>query len=164
MDKSGGNQADVQYAALHWQSPDHIKYERGPVWYTIFAVVVVALLVAAIVLKQYIFAGLVPIMAVALFLYIRKTENSTHDYAVTNEGVYIDSILYPFSAFKNFGVVEGHDHPMVRLTPNDRFKVMLTLYFPIEKGEELVDVLAQYLPMVKMSPDFFDIILHKLRI
>lgn len=126
-------------------------------------VVFIGLFASAIWLKQYFFAVLVVVMCVALIIYVSR-KSPTHQYTVTNEGVYIDGVLYAYSKFHAFGVIKDHAFDTIRLIPNGRLGVAISLHFPEEIGEQLVDTLAQYLPMKNMKADLFDIILHGLKL
>ena len=50
------------------------------------------------------------------------------------------------------------------LTPRKRFQIGQTLYFPEEVGEQLVDMLAERLPMKEVAPDAIDRLLAKLHL
>jgi hypothetical protein len=48
--------------------------------------------------------------------------------------------------------------------PRKRFSPAVTVYFPKEKGEEIVDVFGARLPMEEVKLDLIDKIVRKLRI
>ena len=134
------------------------------VWYIGFGAVVLALIAIAIfIFKSPTFAVLVPVMAVALVLYVRRPP-TTIDYIVSRKGIYINDRLYTFDQFKAFEVVAQEAGNYVTLTPRKRFQLGLHIYFPADIGENLVDMLAARLPMKETKPDIVDRLLAKLRL
>ena len=53
---------------IAWNAPEGVQVQRGKIWYVIFAIILIGLMALAIlVFKNWTFAALLPIMAVALF-------------------------------------------------------------------------------------------------
>ena len=149
---------------LRWQGTEYLQNNRGTLWYVVFGVVtVVAVFVAIVFLKSITFAVLVPVMVVALLVYVRR-DPEILQYILSRKGLYINDKLYPYSQFKAFGIVSSQpSHPAV-LVPRKRFQIAQTVYFPQEIGEQLVDMLAERLPMTDIEPDAIDKMLAKIRL
>lgn len=149
---------------VRWQALEYMQHQHEPIWYVGFSVVVLALIAVAIfVFKSPTFAVLVPVMAVALALYVRRPP-ATIDYIVSRKGIYVNDRLYTFDQFKSFSVVKQETANHVVLIPRKRFQLGQNIYFPTEVGENLVDMLAARLPMKEASPDIVDKLLAKLRL
>lgn len=149
---------------VHWQAHEYIHHEKSPMWFVIFAVVVLALMAAAIFLMQAItFAILIPVMAVALIVYSHRPPRLL-DYTLSSKGLYINDELYPFVDFKSFGVIHDGEEYSVMLIPVKRFRMGVSVYFPEEAGEAIVDMLGARLPMRELHIDVVDRLIHKLRI
>ncbi len=151
-------------AVLHWDSPEYLTHDRDKIWYVIFGVITLALMAIAIFLiKSVSFAVLIPVMALALFVYTHRIPQILH-YTLSRQGVHVNDRLFPYDMFKSFAVDSRNGNHAVILLPRKRFQLGLTAYFPEEVGEPLVDMLAARLPMQDHSPDFIDRLLAKLRI
>jgi hypothetical protein len=151
-------------AVLRWQGPEYIEHDRGGRWYVVFAIVTLILIAAAIFLiRSWTFAILIPVMAVALFVYTRRPP-AIIDYTVSRKGVHVNDRLYSYDEFRSFSVVSHAGAHSVLLVPRKRFHMGVTAYFPEEVGEALVDMLAARLPMQTHTPDSIDKLLAKLRI
>lgn len=149
---------------VHWRASEYIHYNKGVIWFVLFAIIVILLMVAAIFLIQSItFAILVPVMAAALLVYIFRPPR-TLDYTLGRQGLHVNDTLYPFTDFKGFGVVRDGNEYSVMLIPTKRFRMSVSVYFPEDLGEEIVDLLAARLPMQELHLDIVDKIIHKLRI
>ena len=149
---------------VHWQATEYIHHERNTPWFIAFAVVVVVLMAVAIFLMNSVtFAILVPVMAAALLVYIHRPPRML-DYTLSRQGLHVNDHLYTFSEFKGFGVIHDGQEYSVMLLPVKRFHQGVSVYFPEEAGEAIVDLLGARLPMQELHLDFVDKILRKLRI
>ena len=149
---------------IRWQALEYMQHQHEPIWYIGFgATVLILIAVAIFVFKSPTFAVLVPVMAVALALYVRRPP-ATIDYTVSRKGIHVNDRLYTFDQFKSFSVVRQETTNHVVLIPRKRFQLGQNIYFPTEIGERLVDMLAARLPMKEISPDIIDKLLAKLRL
>ena len=149
---------------IRWQALEYMQHQHEPIWYVGFgATVLILSAVAIFVFKSPTFAVLVPVMAVALALYVRRPP-ATIDYTVSRKGIHVNDRLCTFDQFKSFSVVRQETTNHVVLIPRKRFQLGQNIYFPTEIGEKLVDMLAARLPMKEASPDIIDKLLAKLRL
>ena len=149
---------------VRWQAAEYIYREKNKVWYIIFAIVVLALMALAIfAFRSNTFAVLIPVMAAALVIYSRRAPTQL-DYTLSRKGLHIDDKLYPYEQFKEFGLIHGDDQFSVMLVPRERFKPGVTVYFPEEVGESVVDMLAARLPMHDIKLDPIDRFIRMLKI
>jgi hypothetical protein len=151
-------------AVLRWQGPEYVEHDRGVKWYIVFVIVAITLMAAAIFLiKSITFTILIPVMALALFVYTRRPAQYIN-YTVGRKGIHVNDKLYPYADFKAFAVNTRDGASSIIVIPRKRFQMALIAYFPEEVGEALVDMLAARLPMQTYAPDFMDKLLTKLRI
>ena len=149
---------------VRWQASEYIQRDKGLVWYVVFGLIVVILMVIAIVvMRAWTFAVLIPVMAAALIVYTRRPPRVI-SYTLSRQGLHINDQLHSFAEFKNFTVIHGDDEYSVLLVPTKRFKPGVSVYFPEEAGEAVVDMLAARLPMEESRLDLVDRIIRKLRI
>lgn len=149
---------------VHWQASEYIHHQKSPVWFVAFAAVVIVLTVVAIFLIESItFAILIPVMAAALLVYSHRPPHVLN-YTLSRQGLHINDRLYPFAQFKGFGVIHDGSEYSVMLLPVKRFQPGVSVYFPEESGEAIVDMLAARLPMQDLHLDVIDQVIRKLRI
>lgn len=149
---------------VHWQAHEYIHREKNSLWYVILGIIVIVFMTVALLLMHSItFAVLIPVMAVALVVYAQRPPHLI-DYVLSRQGLHVNDRLYGFAEFKNFAVMHGDDEYSIMLVPIKRFKPGVTIYFPEEKGEAVVDVLASRLPMEEAHIDPIDRLIRKLRI
>lgn len=150
---------------ITWSAQEYIHLDRSPLWFIIFVVVVLGLIAASIFLLQsWSFALLIVVMAAALLVYIRRPPR-TLTYALSPmQGLYVGEKLYTFDEFKAFGLIQDADSNSIMLIPRKRFAPGVSVYFPVEAGERIVDILGQRLPMENLKLDIVDVIVRKLRL
>jgi hypothetical protein len=149
---------------IHWKADEYIHHEKNLLWFVIFTLVAMAFTAMAIFLiRSLTFAILVPVMAAALLVYVRRPPRLI-DYTLSSKGIHINDHLYSFADFKAFGVVRDGAEYSVMLLPTKRFRPGTTIYFPEEAGEAIVDMLGARLPMQELHLDAVDKIIRKLRI
>jgi hypothetical protein len=149
---------------VRWQATEYIHREKSPTWFIFFAIICIALVTIAIFLIQSItFAILIPVMAAALIVYARRPPRIL-DYTLSKQGLHVNDHLYAFGEFKGFAVVHGDDEYSVLLIPIKRFRPGVSVYFPEEAGEAIVDMLAARLPMQELHLDMVDQVIRKLRL
>lgn len=158
--------ASFQHAEpVQWVAKEYIDADRNWLWFVIFFIVVIGLIALDIFfMKAYTFSALAIVMAVALIIYIKRPPRDIKYTLSADQGLYIGEKLQHFSEFKSFGVVNDRDHHFILLIPTKRFRPGVSVYFPDEVGEKIVDILGSRLPMENMKLDIIDIIVRKLRL
>ena len=155
---------DDDAALLRWESAEYVHHSRGAIWYVVFGLATLAAVAVAIfVVKSITFAILIPVMVLALLVYIRRAPD-TIQYTLSRKGLHVNDKLYAYDLFKSFGIVTHNNMHSAILVPRKRFQLGQTVYFPEEIGEPLVDMLASRLPMKDLAPDAIDRLLAKLRL
>ncbi len=148
-----------------WTAQEYVHATRGVWWYVVFTLVVIGLVAVDIVLlRSWTFSVLVVVMAAALFVYFRRPPRDIQYSLSGRQGLYIGERLYHLSDFRAFGVVEDEGRHSIMLIPTKRFAPAVSVYFPEEVGERIVDILGQRLPMEAMKLDAIDVMVRKLRL
>lgn len=147
-----------------WVAHEYIHQEKGTTWFLLFGIVVVILMAVSIfVMGSVSFAILLAVIAVVVVVYSRRPPREL-TYSLTDSGLVIDDRLHSFDDFKSFGVIRDGQDFSVMLIPTQRFQPGITVYFPEEQGEDIVDVLGSRLPMKDLKLDVVDRIVRLLRL
>ena len=148
---------------IAWQAEEYIQGAKQPIWYVGFAVVVIILVAVAILTKAWTFIVLIIVMSAAALVYAHRPPRILN-YSLSNKGVHINDMLHPLGEFKSFGVTTDTGRNALVLLPVKRFRPSMTIYFPTEVGEVLVDTLGGYMQMQDVRLDAFDKIARKLHL
>jgi hypothetical protein len=152
-------------APVTWSAEEYVHADKSPVWFVVFVIVVIGLIAADIFLIQsWTFSVLVIVMAVALMVYIRRPPRTLTYGLSAKQGLYIGEKLHHFEEFKSFGLIQDGVHHSIMLIPTKRFAPGVSVYFPEEAGERIVDILGQRLPMENLKLDLIDVVVRKLRL
>lgn len=150
---------------VHWTASEYVHGEKNWIWFVIFAIVVIALVAIDLILIQsYTFSVLVVVMAAAVLVYSRRSPKEVSYTLSIDQGLYIGEKLYHFSDFKSFGLIRDNDQHSIMLIPIKRFAPGVSVYFPDEVGERIVDILGARLPMENLKLDMIDIIVRQLHL
>lgn len=156
---------EVDEPPVSWTANEYVDLPKGVIWYGAAVAVVLALIAVDIFfLKSYTFSVLLVVMAVALFIYSSRPPRSIQYTLSGRQGLYVGEKLYHLSEFRSFGLIDDDGHHSIMLIPVKRFAPGVSVYFPEEAGEQIVDILGQRLPMETIKLDVFDIVIRKLRL
>ncbi|MBQ6130595.1 hypothetical protein IJI72_02835 [Candidatus Saccharibacteria bacterium] len=148
--------------SVNWEAEEYIQAEKNGGWYLGLVVVTAVLVLASVLLRWWTFTVLIVLSAVALVIYAKRPPRMLH-YSLTSKGLSEGNRLYSYEDFRSFGVLMEGAKPAIVLTPRKRFSPRVTVYFPEERGEEIVDAFGAKLPMGEVKLDFLDKVVKMLR-
>lgn len=155
----------VNNISVHWSASEYISQEKDWIWYVFFGLIVAAFIAIDIfLLKEFTFSILVVVMAFAVVVFSKRPPRTVNYTLTGNQGLYIDEKLYHFNDFRAFGILKDHGQHTIMLIPTKRFSPSVSVYFPEEVGEKIVDILGNRLPMEQVKLDIIDIIVQKIRL
>ena len=156
--------AEIQSPEVNWTASEFIAHDKSPTWYLgLGGTAIVLALFAFFVMHDMI--ALVSIIFVAvLFGAVASHKPRTLQYSIDASGITIGKKTYAFGEFKSFGVVREEAFSNVTFMPLKRFSPPLSIYYPPEEEEKIVQALAAYLPMAPIRPDFIDGILRRVHL
>ena len=150
---------------VNWVASEYVHLEKNALWFVTFAFVVLGLIATDVfLLKSWTFSLLVIVMAVAIIVYIRRPPREIQYGLSGKHGLYIGEKLYNLTDFKAFGLIRDGEHHSIMLIPVKRFAPGVSVYFPEEVGEKIVDILGARLPMETLKLDMIDVIVRRLRL
>lgn len=151
---------------VHWIALEYISAEKGSLWFIVFGIVAAILIAVDILfIKSYTFSVLVVVMALAVVILSRRPPRQINYTLSGQQGLYVGEDLHHFSEFKAFGLINDDEgNHSIMLTPIKRFSLGVSVYFPQEVGEQIVDILGARLPMQELKLDIVDKIVRALRL
>ena len=156
---------DSKDTPVTWTAQEYVHIDKSPIWFVLFVIIVLGFIAIDIfLLKSYTFSALVVVMAVAVVIYTRRPPRTLTYGLSARQGLYVGEKLYHFDEFKSFGLIPDGEHNSIMLIPTKRFAPGVSVYFPTEAGEQIVDILGQRLPMEDLKLDIIDIVVRKLRL
>ena len=149
--------------AVEWEAQEYITHEKNTGWFVGLIVVALALVALSIWLRWWSFTVLIVVSAIALLMYAVRPPRKLK-YVLSSRGLKEGSKTYKYDEFKSFGVLRDGTNFAIVLVPRKRFSPAVTVYFPENKGEQIVDMFGARLPMEEVKLDMLDKIVKFLRI
>lgn len=155
--------AELKAKTVKWQAKEYITHDKNAGWYIGLAIVGIALVALSIWLQWWTFTALIVVSVISLLLYVIRPPRELK-YSVDAKGLTEGEKTYSFEEYRAFGILQDDTNFAIVLMPRKRFSPAVTVYFPKEKGEEIVDIFGARLPMEEVKLDILDKMVRKLRI
>lgn len=148
---------------VSWTASEYIDHEKRAGWF--LAVAGIAAVTAAIIylLTHDVVNGIVIIIVGGLFAVSGARRPRTLQYALDARGVHIANKFYDYGELKSFSVMDEGGLSSIQLFQFKRFTTPITLYFPPDQEETIVNFLGSYLPHETRSHDPIDRLMRKVR-
>lgn len=147
-----------------WQAKEYVHHEKNSTWFIAFGIIMALLMaLAAVFMRSWTFSALLVVIGIVI-LVLAKRPPRVMNYSLSEKGLHIGDTLHSFSDFRAFGVIHDGQEYSIMLIPTKRFFPGITVYFPEESGEEIVDALGSRMPMQELHLDIIDRIVRKLRL
>lgn len=132
-----------------WAAPEYEFKAKTRDWYWTVGIISSALVVTSLIFGNFLFAVVLAISAFTLTLFSTKEPRIMH-VSVSDKGVRVDNLLYPYPSLRSFGIdEEHHSGPKLFLKPK-KLAPLVTL--PIRSVD--TDDLRKYLD-TKLDEEVF---------
>ena len=154
-----------------WSATESVAQQRGRQWYITATVIFSAILLVDVLLFIFgvfdlftlITSGiLIVAMFAALIISTRIPSRESH-YSLSDKGIEINGVMHPMKEFRAFGVRQHGALWQLVLIPVKRFGFETAIFIDENNGEQIVDLLAGYLPMEEVPENGVDKIIDRLK-
>lgn len=147
---------------LRWTASEFIEHQKPQGWY--MAVGLAGLGVAGLLffITRDIVTSIVIVVAAILFAAAGARKPVAKTYILSGGGLQIGEKAYPYSMFKSFSVIEEGAIDSVQFLPLKRFMPPVSIYFPPEQEDQIVELIADYLPHEDRDHDPIDKLMKRL--
>lgn len=149
---------------VHWTASEFIAHEKSPLWYLALAGITVILMAFAIFVVHDTVAVVSIFLIAILFGAVASHKPRTLQYTIDSNGITMGNRQFSYGEFKSFGVVKEEAFSNITLAPLKRFAPPLSIYYPPEEEENIVQVLTAYLPVAPVRSDMIDGLLRRIRL
>lgn len=159
-DDSDHKKADV----ISWEASEYVDHQKPMGWYAALIAAAIAVIGLVYLLTNGDIVTTIAIaIAAVLFGIVAARKPRTLHYAIDSSGITIGNKAYPYAMFKTFSVITETAIHSVQVTPLKRFMPPISLYFPPDQEQQIVEVLGQYLPYENRGHDVFDRLMTRIR-
>lgn len=142
--------------AVSWTASEYIAHEKGSSWYLLLGVGSFVIVAVVYLLTQDIFTAVAVATACTLLGVYAGRKPQTKKYTLDQTGITIGDKNHSFALFKSFSVVEEGHIESIWLKPLKRFAAPIVMYFPPDQGEQIVEVISNFLPHEDRELDAID--------
>ncbi len=131
-------------------------------WYLLMIGFFAALILIAIfVIKSWLTVALFVIVLTAVLISTKRPREKVK-FLINHDGIFVNESLYKFERYKFFGIRELNGYFSIVLFPVKKLETELVINFKEELGEQIVDFLAEYLPLQQLEESLVDRIIQKI--
>jgi hypothetical protein len=152
-----------QDGTVTWTAAEFIAHSKSSSWYALLALA--DLIIAALIYlltRDKISTAVVILAGVALASYAGRQPQQRR-YALDDQGVTVGEKFIPYSEFRSFSVIDEGHVSSISFFPLRRFAQLTTIYYNHEDEDEIIDLLADRLPMDERGHDAVDRFMKRIR-
>lgn len=149
--------------SISWTASEFVANHKSALWYLQFILVLAILGGLIYFITRDVLSVSVISVAGILFMILASRKPRQQDYKVDDQGITIGDKFYPYTLFKSFGL--GHEGVIgaVNLMPLKRFMPEMSIYYPAEDEDKILDKLSEYLPHEQQKEAGVDRLLRRMR-
>lgn len=141
---------------LQWQAPDNHHLPKNQEFLVAASVGAIALIVFAILTRNYLFILLIAIAAFLIYASLKKGPGLNH-FKLTDRGLFIDKKFYPYNDFESFWIFDQSEIHEVALRSKRRFAPILLIPLYNIDSEEVAEFLARHIEIKEEEESLIDI-------
>lgn len=146
-----------------WSASEYIDHEKTSTWYVAVAVIAIILTGLVYILTRDIVNCIAIVIFAGFFAVVGARKPRTLEYALSLYGIQVGSKNFSYSEFKSFAVMHEGAINSIHLLPLKRFATGMSLYFPPDQEENIVDILGSFIPQEIRKHDPIDRLMNKVR-
>ncbi len=140
---------------ITWTAPQYMHTEKTTDWYWIVGIISVTLSIISIVLGNVLFGILILVGTFTLSLYASRPPEM-HEIKISDKGVQVDKILYPYNSLESFWIEEYELHPRILLKSEKKLMPYIVILLGDVPAEDIRTALSVYLHEIKHSEPFLE--------
>jgi hypothetical protein len=147
---------------ISWQAHEYFHQEKSNDWYWGLGIVAITAAVLAIVLGNTLFALIITLFAFTSAMQAHR-EPKLMNFELTNRGIVINHLLYPYSTLESFSVGEQHlNKPDPKVLIKSKRPMFSFIHLPVEEVdiEDVRDYLLMYLKEAELEESVLEKILE----
>ena len=120
-----------------WQIDEFVKHQRSKKWYIIAAIVAVALIIWAVLDKNYFFALIIIISSALIVFYDGETPRKIRVELQYN-GLFVGETFYEFQSINNFYIIYRPENNVKKLFMEFKNPLKNRLVIPLEEQNPVI--------------------------
>jgi len=159
--KKVGFKKEKKITKLEWTAPEFVKYEKGKKWFVLVAIISLAIMIIAILSKNFLWVVITILIALVVYIYASK-EPRKIKFSISGKGIQINQRIYRFDDLKSFWIF--YEPPEIKeLSLRSKKTFMPYIKIPLNKQNptEIRRLLLKFLPEGKHRESAIDELVRK---
>ena len=132
--------------SVSWEAPEHTHGKKGGDWFLALGIITVAVVIAAILLDNFLFALLAALSGASMAVAVSQPPRIVA-YEVNIRGIRIGDTVYPFANLRSYYLQEDDPRgPQLLVMAKKTLTPLLILPIPEEYMDEIEEIMAGRLP------------------
>jgi len=148
---------------VSWSASEFIDHHKSAGWYYMLFLGTGVLTGVIYLLTKDLISVIVIAVVGLLFAILAGRKPRQLPYRIDSKGITIGDKFYVFSAFKSFALLREGAVGCINLLPLKRFMPEISIYFPPEEENKIVEILADSLPNEQRKEQGVDKLMKRLR-
>ncbi len=145
-----------------WTASEFLAHPKNISWFIALGLVTAVLCIGVYTLtRDKITTGMLIIISLA-FGALATRQPRVLKYMIDDQGISVGDKFYPYGLFKSFSIMEEGAVNSIYLMPLKRFMPALTMYYPPNEEQKVMNVLDKYLPREFRKHDPIDRLMSKI--
>jgi hypothetical protein len=157
------SQANVAQQSVNWTASEFVSNHKDARWYAGYILVFSIILVLIFVFTKDIISVAVIAIAAFLFLVMANKKPRQMSYEVNYKGIIIGNKFHNYEKFKSFSLSNEEAVGCINFLPLHRFMPEISIYFPPEEGDKIIDILTQHIANDQSQEKKIDSMFKKFR-
>ncbi len=148
---------------VHWTASEYIDHQKSVLWYVVLAVATIVVSGVIYLIGRDVLTVVAIVLVAISFGFFASRPPRTLDYAIERRGIVIGDKLYPYSILRTFSIQPEKGFSSLQLIPLKRFMPAISVYYPPDQEEKIINALSNYLPHEERKPDPIDRLMRHIR-
>jgi uncharacterized membrane protein YobD (UPF0266 family) len=153
----------VTEQSVEWTASEFIAHQKNVGWYMAVILCGVALAIGVYFFTHDEISTAVVLVVTIAFAVIGARKPRVMAYRLDDKGLTVGQRFHPYSDFKSFTLVEEGAFASLTFLPLKRFMPAVNVYFAPDDADDIMDVVAAYLPYENREPGVFDSLIRRIR-
>lgn len=146
--------------SIEWEAAEHVLVKKSSDWFWAVGIITVSAIITSIIFHNILFAGVILLSSIVLTMHAVKEPPVRH-YEITDRGVYIENLFYPFTNLESFWLEEDI-FPIDKIIIKSKKIYMPYIIIPINDEEVDIDDVRDFMTAALPEVEHHESIFHKL--
>ncbi len=148
--------------SITWEAPEYTRGVKGGDWYFALGILTVAVVVAAIIFGNFLFAILAGLSGASLAVAASQPPRIIQ-YGVSVRGILVENEMHPFASLRSYYLNEDDPRGPILLALSDKtFAPMIVMPIPEEYIDDIDEIMGERLPEEVLEEPLFNKVLERL--